>query len=414
MSEVESVNPNVPVTNSITSSEGTLEVNSGSGPVSFDELEEITKSSKKLKAEKKSEDEVQESKQVKSKDLTSDTDKGKKAEPKEPKEAKESKPKESKEPKAEEKAEGSEADKPQRKTVKAKWQESEYDIDEEALVPVKINGKEEFVQIKDILGNYSGKVAWDKKFSELDVNRKQIAAQELKVKEISNSIKAIYDEQDPQIKMYKMAQLAGIDALEFRNKFLNENISLLEKYYSMTEDERKADALAYEASIHKHRADTLEKGVKEKEAYEALQSKVSGLRERHQISEKEFVDTYDTLEAQAKNGQIDPKLITPEYVVEAVQLNRLWGAASEKLEVLELDWNQQTKVQNLQKLVTNAHQLGLKPEDMAEMVDELWGIKKAQKKIEEKKKQNQEFTSGKKEVAQVSPKSAELWSFDQI
>jgi hypothetical protein len=82
--------------------------------------------------------------------------------------------------------------------------------------------------------------------------------------------------------------------------------------------------------------------------------------------------------------------------------------------VLELDWNQQTKVQNLQKLVTNAHQLGLKPEDMAEMVDELWGIKKAQKKIEEKKKQNQEFTSGKKEVAQVSPKSAELWSFDQI
>lgn len=407
MSEVESVNPNTPVTNSMTTDDGTLEVNSGSGPVSFDELEEVTKAPKKAKKEEPKEEKAE--KVEKSKDLTSDTDKGKKAESKEAKEPK-AEPKESKE-----EAKASEVpEKPPRKTIKAKYADTELDLDEEALVPVKINGKEELVQIKDILGNYSGKVAWDKKFSELDVNRKNIAAQELKVKEISNAIKSIYDEQDPQIKMFRMAQLAGIDPVEFRQKFFNENISLLEKYYSMTEDERKADALAYEASIHKHRADTLEKSVKEKEAYEALQTKVAQLRERHQISESDFVDAYDRLEAQAKNGQIDPKLITPEYIIEAVQLDRLWGAASEKLEALELDWNQQTKIQNLQKLVTNAHQLGLKPEDMAEMVDELWGIKKAQKKIEEKKKQNQEFTSGKKEVAQVTPKSADVWSFDQI
>ena len=158
----------------MTTDDGTLEVNSGSGPVSFDELEEVTKAPKKAKKEEPKEEKAE--KVEKSKDLTSDTDKGKKAESKEAKEPK-AEPKESKE-----EAKASEVpEKPPRKTIKAKYADTELDLDEEALVPVKINGKEELVQIKDILGNYSGKVAWDKKFSELDVNRKNIASQELKV-----------------------------------------------------------------------------------------------------------------------------------------------------------------------------------------------------------------------------------------
>ena len=43
----------------------------------------------------------------------------------------------------------------------------------------------------------------------------------------------------------------------------------------------------------------------------------------------------------------------------------------------------------------------MKPEDMAEMVDELWGATKARNKIEQKKKENSEFLSGKKEVQQA-------------
>ena len=405
MSEVESINPNVDVTSNLTK-EGTIEADATGGPLSFDELEEVTMKNKKVKAEKKpeaSEDEGAE-KQQKSKDLTSDTDKGKKAEKKEDK--KEDKPKESKE---------SEADpKPARKTIKAKYADAELDLDEEAVVTVKINGKEEQVQIKDLMGNYSGKVAWDKKFSEIDNTRKQIAAKELKVKQIEDMVKSVYEEQDPQMKMFRMAQLAGVDPIQFRQKFFDEQISMLEKYYSMSEDERKADALAYEASIHKHRADTLESEVKAKQDYESLQAKVSELRERHKVSEREFVETYDRVLAQAQAGNVDPKLITPEYIMQAVEVDRLWSAANEKLDGLDLDWNDQTRNANLQKLVMNAHQLGLKPSDMADMVDELWGVKKAQKKIEDKRKENQEFLTGKKDVPQVKAKAESAMFFDEI
>lgn len=403
MSEVDSINPNTPITSNLTK-EGTIEADATGGPLSFDDLEEITKS--KPKAKKESKDEKPE-KTEKSKDLTSDTDKGKKPE------TKEQKPKESKEPKE---GETGEADpKPTRKTIKAKYADTELDLDEEAMVPVKINGKEEMVPIKDLLGNYSGKVAWDKKFSEVDMFRKQVAAQELKLREMADMVKAVYEEQDPSLKMYRMAQLAGVDPVQFREKFFNENISLLEKYYSMSEDERKADALAYEASIHKHRADTLEKSIKEKQDYESLQSKVAQLRERHQVSEREFVEMFDHIENLVRQGQIDPKEVTPEAVIQKVHESRLFNSAWQALEKLDLGWDQKTAVQNISKLTQNALTIGLKPEDMAEMVDELWGVKKAQKKIEQKKQENQEFLTGKKPVQQMaSGKSAEALFFDEI
>lgn len=397
--QVDSINPNIPVTSNLTKG-GTIEADATGGPLSFDELEEVTQTQKKAKAEKK------QPKQEKSKDLTSDTDKGKEKSP-QPREAK----------KPEGKAESQETDEPvapPRKTVKAKFAESEYDLDEESLVPVKINGREEMVQLKDILGNYSGKVAWDKKFSEVDQTRKSVAAQELKLREVSDLIKEVYAEQDPNMKMYRMSQIAGIDPVEFRTKFFNENIQLLEKFYSMSEDERRADALSYEANVHKHRADTLEKSIKDKQDFESLSTRVAGLRERHQVSERDFVAKYDQIERMVQNGQIDARDATPEYIMDAIQVDRLWDKAATQLESLDLGWNENTKINNLQKLVGNAHKMGLKPQDMAEMVDELWGVKKAQRKIDEKLKANKEFLSGKQPVAQTRAKQDEAWSFEDI
>jgi hypothetical protein len=398
--EVESINPNTPVTSNLTK-EGTVQADATGGPLSFDELDEVLSKGKKAKPEKKEAD--AKPKQEKSKDLTSDTDKGKepKAEPK-----KSAKPEETEEPEV--------LAKPPRKTIKAKYEDNELDLDEESLIPVKINGKEEFVQVKDLLGNYSGKVAWDKKFSEVDQSRRSVAAQELKLKQASDSIRDIYNEQDPTTKLFKMANLVGVDPVEFRQKFFDENISLLEKYYSMTEDERKADALAYETNIHKMRADTLEKGIKEKEDYQSLHSKIHQLRASHDVSEQEFIQKYDQLEQYVNAGQMSGKLVTPEYIMQSINMDKLWSAAEEKLDGLDLGWDQQTKIDNLRKLISNATKIGLKPGDMAEMVDELWGVSKARNKIQEKQKENQEFLSGKKPAQQARAAKEEVVFFDEI
>lgn len=403
MSEVDSINPNTPVTSNATS-DGKIEMDATGGPLSFDELEELTISSKNSKAKGEKKEPKEEKKAEKSKDLTSDENKGKKPEATEKKS--ESNKKEAK---------GTEeVEKPPRKTIKAKYNEAELELDEEAIVPVKINGKEEMVPVKELLGNYSGKVAWDKKFSELDQTRKTVSTKEMKVKEIEDLIKSAYEEQDFDMKLDKLSKLAGVDTVQFRANWLKDNISFLEKYYAMSDDERKAADLAYEAKVQKHRADTLEKGIKEKQAFEALQSKVNSLRERHQISEEEFVSKYDYLENLVKANKLEPESMNPEYIVQTIKIDRLWNAAKESLDKLDLGWTDAQKVQNLQKFVTNAHQIGLKPEDMSETVDEIWGVKKAQKKIEEKKKENQEFLSGKKDVPQYRQKSDSPSFFDEI
>ena len=115
-----------------------------------------------------------------------------------------------------------------------------------------------------------------------------------------------------------------------------------------------------------------------------------------------------------QNGSLNGQYVTPEYIVEAIKVDRLWSSAAEKLESLDLGWSQQEKIQKLQKLVSNANQLGMKPEDMAEMVDELWGATKARSKIEQKKKENSEFLSGKKEVQQAKSQVDSPVFFDEI
>lgn len=411
MSESTSINPNVNMTTTDTTIDGKIELNSASGPTTFDELEQITAKEQRSKAAKSKEEKAEkndkpESKTEKSIDLSSDTDKASKN--KEPKDGKEKSPSE----KSEQDQKADEAK--LRKLIKAKFQDQEIDLDEEAMVPVKINGKEELVQVKDLLGNYSGKVAWDKQFTELSKQKKVLSTQELKVGQAAENIKSIFNEQDEDLKMYKLAQLAGVDPIQYREKFLNSNINLLEKWYSMSEDERKADALSYEAKFHKHRADTLEGSVKQEHSQRELSAKLETLRASHQVSEDEFVSQYDQINKMIGSGELDKSNLTPEFIIETIQKDRLWNAIDSSLQNLSLPWNSEQRGQKILTLVEDAHQLGLKPADMAEMVSEIWGQAKSQKKVQQVQNDRQEFLSGKKDVAQVKPKSDVPLFFEDI
>ena len=145
--------------------------------MTFDELEELTIKSKSAKKESKKESE-------KDVDLTSDDKKGKKEEPKQ--EAK----KETKE-KDDVKADPKKDEKP-RKTVKAKFNDTEIDLDEDALIPVTINGQEELWTLKELRNQQSGKVAYDKKFSELDRIRKEVTQKDKSLQETNQLIKSIF------------------------------------------------------------------------------------------------------------------------------------------------------------------------------------------------------------------------------
>jgi hypothetical protein len=397
------INPNINMTETQTATNGKIELDSAAGAVSFDELEQVIKDSKKAKAaEKKAE---------KSIDLTSDDKKGDKVKEDKTTETKEkSEPKEAK-TNAEQNKENIEK---ARKLIKAKFQDKEYELDEESVVPVKIDGKEVEVPVKDLMSNYSGKVAYDKRFTELSKRDKEIKSMEFRAKQAADNLKSVFEEKDQTVRMFRMAQMAGVDPVQFRNNFLNDNINLLEKWYGMSEDERKADALAYEAQYHKHRADTLESTTKEQQAQRELQQKVESLRASHQIAEDEFTSYQDQVEQAVNNGQLDKSFLAPEKIIETIKKDKLWTATDAALQGLELSWSEQDRGNKILKMVEDAFQMGFKPEDMSEIVSEIYGDKKAQKKVQQIKQEREQFMTGKKDVIQQTAKKDSPVFFDEI
>lgn len=401
----DSINPNVNLTETQTTEKGKIELNSSSGAVSFDELEQLERDSKKSK--KAAKDEKKESV-----DLSSDDKKTAKSEKTEKSEDKKSESKKDDEQKQE--AANKAAIEKARKIIKAKLNDSEIDLDEESLVPVKINGKEELVPVKDLMSNYSGKVAWDKRFTEQSKREKHISSLEAKANQAIQSFKTAIEEQDPTLRMFKMSQMAGVDPITYRQKFFDDNINLLEKWYAMSDDERKADALAYEAQYHKYRADTLERDTKQQQAQRELQHKLHSLRASHNISEEDYSSIEDQVKQAVSNKALDESYLQPEKIIETIQKDQLWKAVDMALQDLDLPWNEQERGENILKLVENSHSLGFKPEEMAAMVVEVWGQNKTKKKIDEIKKRNEEFLTGKQDVKQVAQKSSEPLFFDEI
>ena len=403
-----SINPNISMTETQTTTNGKIEVNSGGGPLSFDELEQVTAKAKRDKQIK-----AKESKDEKSIDLTSDTDKGKKAE---------TKSEEKSPPKSEKKLDEAKQEQQNeanlekaRKMIKAKLKDSEFELDEEAAIPVKINGKEELVPVKELMGNYSGKVAWDKKFTELSKKEKDIKGLESKAQMASKSFSDLFNEQDETVRMFKMAQMAGVDPVQYRQKFLNDNIKLLENWYAMSDDERKADALAYEAKYHKYRADTLEQSTKQQQAQREQQAKLAQIRASHQIDEDTFMSFHDQAQQAVKEGILDESYLKPEKVAELVQKDRIWTAVESVLDQVKLPWPQEEQGKRLLKLVEDSYQMGFKPQEVVEFVVETYASPKTKKDlVSQIKEERQEFLSGKKPVQQAKVSKDEVWSFDQM
>jgi hypothetical protein len=322
---------------------------------------------------------------------------------KEPKESKESKEPKEADGKKEEQA------KLEAKKIKAKMLDKEYELEDEAVVTVKVDGKDVEVPIKDLLSNYSGKTAWDKRFSELDKERKMY----LKTKdETEGRIKEIFNEQDPEMRFYKMAQLAGSNPLEVRRKFLEENLNLLEKWYSMSDDERKADELAYENRYLKHQQETMHRQTAQQKARAEIENKVSSLMATHNLKQDQFVSRYEEIESLVKQGKLEADKLTPDFIAESIAKDNLWDAAAQTVSELKIDGVSEDKIF---KLVELSYQEGLKATDIVDVVKELWGGGKARKIIADKEKQRSEFYEGRSEPKrEVKTGDDDVWSFEQI
>lgn len=374
-------------------------ISGGESPVLFDDLTSaFGQTSHKVEKSEKSEPSKEPKKEVK--DLTSDDKKD--AKTKEAGKEKAEKPVEEKK---------TEEAKPERKVFKAKSGDKEIELDDDVLIPVKINGKEEMVSAAELKANYSGKTNWSKQFQDLSVEKKANQEVLTKLEKTNERLKSAFEEKDPQVRLFKMAEISGVPPTEFRSRFLEDNVEMLEKYYAMSDDERKADALAFENRYLKHQNDTRLQGEQKSQAEKQLQEKTSQLLASHKMAPEEYESQKEVLNDLVKKGKLPQEFTSPEKIIETKIKDNLWIKAAEAAQASNINISDTEMID----LIDKAHSFGLSADDMPEIISDLYGKGKSKRVVEEKVQQAQEFKTGKTPNDNKKPQaSSDVWSFDQL
>lgn len=210
-----------------------------------------------------------------------------------------------------------------------------YEIPPDAEMRVKVAGKYEKVPLSVLRDNYSGKVAYDEKFTEISEREKSFEAKEKEVTRVQESIKNTLDETrsslaeslkeggNPMDAINKIVDLLGVDSYDFNKALFDAQLEELVLLDSMDEIEQKAYWLEKRNDYQTKRHESLEEKRKQSEALEERRATVDRMREAHGVSEEDFVSAYDEL---SRLGRPDA---TPQQVVQyAVNLPFMTKAES--------------------------------------------------------------------------------------
>lgn len=277
---------------------------------------------------------------------------------KEKAEKKESK-KEDKELKDEkEESEKTEAEKAEDKKVeklKIRMSDGLYGIEKDAKVRVKIDGEFQEVPVQELINNYSGKTAWDKKFTEIGQEKKQmeVAKQEITktqtfLKEtLSNIVSKLEDpNSNPNDAMMILVEKAGKDPFTIWKRNIEANLDEVEKLMSMSEVERKAYFLEKKDEFRTKADQARQEAYTKEQAFNQALTKVDTLRQAHGVSEEQYLNALDELEADG----VDTGKMSDEQVVDYASLKPHVTSVQDILEPYEasIDDSKYSKV--VQKL----------------------------------------------------------------
>lgn len=232
------------------------------------------------------------------------------------------------EAKEEDKEDKEEEDKPKAK-LRMKMGNDLYNVTSDATFKVKVDGQTLDVPVQELINNYSGKTAWDKKFTEigkekksLEFEKNQISAQKKElVDHVNNALLPLKDKsKNPLDSLMYLVEMSGEDPYNAYRRIIEANLEELSSLLDMGETERelyfhkKKDELY--SNVTKKRQ---EKQQKEQVFNQALQ-KVDSLRQTYNVSEEAFVDASEELESIYKSSGLDINDITEESIVDYASL----------------------------------------------------------------------------------------------
>lgn len=240
---------------------------------------------------------------------------------------------------AEQEAAAEEAPKPVGKLLKAKLGESEIDFDDGTLLPVKVDGKLTHVPVSELAANYSGKVAWDKRFTELDKKNKafegQQGRQQTLIRDLSSNVKSgnTYEAVDNLIEMAGMRD--QVDPQQYLSDLRNLLLSEAQQLASLSPDQRRIFELEEARKADASRMQRLNKRQQDEAAGRETEAKFQTLLQQSGLSYDDFQQHRREYEEGLKRQGVDSGAITTDTIVGYARNKQVYSVAKEAVELVD-------------------------------------------------------------------------------
>lgn len=209
--------------------------------------------------------------------------------------------------------------KPKVKTIKLLDLDGKtIDISPDVKLDVIIDGKKVKASLNDLKSNYSGKVVYEKKYQELDSEKKTFLRSknewQTKVDSLNNWINEFYklatEQKDPIRAMQYLISRSGLNQKDFFSTLRQKMYADAYDYFSKDEATRKQLDADEDLKYRRAEAEFLEQRIKdENDRLKHNQEKIHYMQQTG-MSE----DQYDEIRNQFLEKDVDPKEVTPELV----------------------------------------------------------------------------------------------------
>lgn len=207
-------------------------------------------------------------------------------------------------------------------------------LSDDDKIRVKVDGEEQEISIKEFKNGISGQKAIDKRFSEFDKKEKEFKSQMENVNNYINSLGETMSKEGMLSGLQKIGELVGLKPSAIQQGILEEVYPLLQKYQSMSEEQRKFELDKMDFEHDKKQSEVESSKYAQEQARLELERNIHQMKLSHNINDEEWEKAFSELDAQLPKDEA----ITPDMVKERSIENRISGRADNLL--TEVDGNE--------------------------------------------------------------------------
>lgn len=215
------------------------------------------------------------------------------------------------------------------KKLRMRMGEELFNVDSDASFKVKVDGKTEDVPLQELINNYSGKTAWDKKFTEIGKEKKVLEAEKLQITKQSELLrehvtKALAPlkakDGNPLDSLLYLVEMSGEDPYNAYRRIMEANLEEIGTLMDMSEVERELYFHKKKDELYTNVAKKRQAKVQEEEVFNQTVQKVDSLRQSLNVTEDQYVEASEELEEIYEDAGLDVNELTHEAIVDYASL----------------------------------------------------------------------------------------------